>query len=415
MTDQNVADIKPVEDWATDYDIFDLAYINDPYGIWAELRSKCPIAHTDRWGGSWLPTRYEDVTAIARDIEKFPSGNGIAVVPPPSGLAPGAPGAGPALLPYGVPPISSDPPLHSWTRRLILPWMSPQRTLSYEGMTRDLCNRLIDSFIETGSADAAADYAQQIPVRVIAHILGVPESMSDTFTGWVRDVLEFAFDEERRVRGMTGVISFFQEALANRRTNPGDDLISELLHTEIDGAPIEDTVILGMCSLLLIAGVDTTWSSIGSSLWHLATHPDDRKRLVAEAELMPAAIEELVRAYSPVTMARRLGEDVEYNGCPMKAGERVLMNFPGANRDPEVFENPDEIILDRAINRHVAFGAGIHRCAGSNLARMELRVSIETWLERIPEFEVSDPAGVTWAGGQVRGPRTIPVRFPTNR
>lgn len=415
MTDQHVADTQPVSDWASDYDIFALEYINDPYSIWAELRPKCPIAHSDRWGGSWLPTRYEDVTAIARDIETFPSGNGIAVVPPPAGLAPGASNSQPALLPYGVPPISSDPPLHSWTRRLILPWMSPQKTLSYEGMTRELCHRLIDSFIETGSADAAADYAQQIPVRVIAHILGVPETMSDTFTGWVRDVLEFAFDQERRQRGMLGVIGFFQEALADRRLNPGDDFISELLHTEIDGAPIDDTVILGMCSLLLIAGVDTTWSSIGSSLWHLASHPEDRKRLVAEPELMSTAIEEFLRAYSPVTMARRLGEDVEYKGCPMKAGERILMNFPGANRDPDVFENPDEIILDRAINRHVAFGAGIHRCAGSNLARMELRVSIETWLERIPEFEVSDPAGVTWAGGQVRGPRTIPVRFPVSR
>lgn len=415
MTDQNVVDSKHVSDWATDYDIFDPEYVNDPYRIWADLRTRCPIAHSDRWGGSWLPTRYEDVTAIARDIEMFPSGNGIAVVPPPSGLGPGAANSQPALLPYGVPPISSDPPLHTWTRRLILPWMSPQKTLSYEAMTRDLCNRLIDSFIETGSADAAADYAQQIPVRVIAHILGVPESMSDTFTGWVRDVLEFAYDEERRVRGMTGVISFFQEALANRRSNPGDDLISELLHTQIEGEPIEDTVILGMCSLLLIAGVDTTWSSIGSSLWHLATHPDDRKRLVAEPDLMPTAIEELLRAYSPVTMARRLGEDVEYKGCPMKAGERILMNFPGANRDPEVFENPDDVILDRALNRHVAFGAGIHRCAGSNLARMELRVSIETWLDRIPEFEISDAEGVTWAGGQVRGPRTIPVRFPTVR
>jgi cytochrome P450 len=111
-------------------------------------------------------------------------------------------------------------------------------------------------------------------------------------------------------------------------------------------------------------------------------------------------------------MARRLTEDVEYKGCPMKAGERILMNFPGANRDPAVFENPNDVILDRAVNRHVAFGAGIHRCAGSNLARMELRIAIETWLQRMPEFEISNPEGVTWAGGQVRGPRTIPVRFP---
>jgi cytochrome P450 len=162
---------------------------------------------------------------------------------------------------------------------------------------------------------------------------------------------------------------------------------------------------------LLIAGIDTTWSAIGSSIWHLATHAEDRRRLVAEPELMPTAIEEFLRAYSPVTMARRLPVDTEYRGCLMKAGERVLMNFPGANRDPEVFEDADRVILDRQHNRHVAFGVGIHRCAGSNLARMELRVAIEEWLARIPEFEVEDPAKVTWAGGQVRGPRNVPVVF----
>lgn len=403
-----MTDSRPVSDWATDYDIFDPTYVNDPYPIWDDLRQRCPVAHSDRWGGSYNPTRYADVTAIARDIMKFPSGGGIAVVPPPV-TADGQPV--PQVLPYGVPPISSDPPLHTWTRRLILPWMSPQKTTTYEGMTRDLCNRLIDGFIATGRADIAADYAQQIPVRVIAHILGVPESMSDTFTGWVRDVLEFAYDAERRQRGMSGVITFFQEALAERRGEPGDDLISELLHTEIDGKPIEDSVILGMCALLLVAGVDTTWSSIGSSLWHLASHPDDLARLVRGPELLPTAVEEFLRAYSPVTMARRLLEDTEYEGCPMKAGERILMNFPAANRDPEVFDRADEVLIDRQENRHVAFGAGIHRCAGSNLARMELRVSIETFISRIPDFALVDPAAVTWAGGQVRGPRSAVVAF----
>lgn len=401
-------DGQAIIDWATDYDIFDPRYVNDPFRIWDTLRETCPIAHSTRWGGSWLPTTYEDVTNIARDIETFPSGGGIAVIPPNTG----DPNAGPPqLLPYGVPPISADPPLHTWTRRLILPWMSPQKSASYEPMTRELCERLIDGFIADGRADLAADYAQQIPVRVIAHILGVPTDMSDTFTGWVRDVLEFAYDAERRMRGTQGVIQFFVDALASRRENPGDDLISELLHTRIDGEPIEDSIIIGMCALMLIAGVDTTWSAIGSSIWHLATHPDDRRRLVNEPDLMPTAIEEFLRAYSPVTMARRLLEDVEYKGCPMKAGERVLMNFPGANRDPAVFERADEVILDREINRHVAFGAGIHRCAGSNLARMELRTSIETWLSRIPDFELIDPAAVTWAGGQVRGPRSAVVRF----
>jgi cytochrome P450 len=174
---------------------------------------------------------------------------------------------------------------------------------------------------------------------------------------------------------------------------------------------VDESYILGIAALLLIAGIDTTWSAIGSSLWHLATHPDDRRRLVAEPELLPTAVEEFLRAYSPVTMARVLDQDVEYEGCPMKSGDRILMNFPAANRDPAVFDEPDSVIIDRQHNRHVAFGAGIHRCAGSNLARMELRVAIEEWLARIPEFELEDPALVTWAGGQVRGPRNIPVVF----
>ncbi len=399
----------PVETWATDYDIFDPGYVSDPYGIWDQLRtSACPIAHTERWGGSWLPTRYADVTEMARDIDRFPSGNGISVMPPPQ-QADGS--VGPQPLLYGLPPISADPPLHTWTRRLILPTMSPQRVAEYEIYTRELCRRLVDGFVHAGSADAAADYAQQIPVRVIGHILGVPESMAPTFTEWVRDVLEFAHDADRRVRGITGILNYLQGAVAERQAAPSDDFISELLAAENDGKQVEPQLVMGMCALLLIAGIDTTWSSIGSTMWHLATHPGDRKRLIAEPALMSTAIEEFLRAYSPVTMARRLSSDVEFNGCPMKAGDRILMNFPAANRDPDVFPEPDKVILDRGHNRHVAFGAGIHRCAGSNLARMEIRVAIEEWLARIPEFEIIDPTQVTWAGGQVRGPRTVPVRF----
>jgi hypothetical protein len=399
----------PVNDWATDYDIFDPQYIADPFGIWDELRQTCPMAHTDRWGGSWLPTRYADVHDIAHDTERFPSGNGISVVPlidtAPDGTAP-AP-----LLTSGIPPISADPPLHTWTRRLVLPTMSPARVAEYEVYTRELCRRLVDETLARGEGDVAAGYAQQIPVRVIGHILGVPESMSDTFTEWVRDILEFANDAERRRRGILGLLGYVQEAIAERQAEPKDDFITELLQSEHDGVPTGVDVVMGMCALLLIAGIDTTWSSIGSSMWHLATHPEDRRRLATEPDLMPTAIEEFLRAYAPVTMARRIMVDTEYKGCPIKSGERVLMNFPGANRDPEVFPDADKVILDRQQNRHMAFGAGIHRCAGSNLARMELRVAIEEWLARIPEFEVSDPSKVTWAGGQVRGPRTVPVRI----
>jgi hypothetical protein len=278
-------------------------------------------------------------------------------------------------------------------------------------MTRKLCTDLVDGFISDGVADAAGDYAQQIPVRVIAAILGVPSSLSDTFTEWVRDVLEFADDPDRRLRGVEGLIGFFVAEVERRKADPGDDLLSDLLHSNFDGAPVEESVVLGVAALVLIAGVDTTWSAIGSSLWHLATHPADRQRMAASPETVPVAVEELLRAYSPVTMARVVTEDIEFQGCPMKAGDKVLMNFPAANRDPDAFEDADRVVLDRALNRHVAFGSGIHRCAGSNLARMELRVALEEWLARIPDFRLAEGAEVTWAGGQVRGPRQLPVVF----
>ncbi|HLN17861.1 MAG TPA: cytochrome P450 [Acidimicrobiales bacterium] len=400
-----MARTAPVNDWATDFDVMDAGYIEDPYAIWDDLRQHCPIAHTDRRGSNWLPTRYDDVTAMAHDVEHF-SSIAVAVIPL-EGPEPDQP-----RLQYGLPPISSDPPLHTWTRRLLLPWFSHRRVESYETMTRELCVSLIDSFLDAGEADAAADYAQQIPVRVIARILGVAPELSDTFTGWVRDVLEFADDHDRRVHGMQSLIGYFVTELERRSEEPGDDLLSDLLHSEENGQPVEKSIILGMAGLVLIAGVDTTWSAIGSSLWHLATHPEDRKRLVDEPELMDLAIEELLRAYSPVTMARMVTEDVDYGGCPMKAGDRILMSFPAANRDPEVFEDPDKVVVDRAHNRHVAFGSGIHRCAGSNLARMELRVALEEWLRRIPEFRLAGEDEVAWAGGQVRGPRVLPVVFP---
>jgi cytochrome P450 len=396
--------VEEVRDWATDFDVLAPEYVGDPFGIWDKLRTSCPIAHTERRGSTWLPTRYEDVTELAHDISHFSSLK-IAVIPLEDEELEDP------ILPYGLPPISSDPPLHTWTRRLLLPWFSHRRVEGYEELTRMLCTGLIDGFLADGRADAAADYAQQIPVRVIAHILGVPEELSDTFTGWVRDVLEFADDPERRRRGGEGLLVYFVEEAQRRMETKGDDLMSELLHTEIDGERIDPAIAMGTAALVLIAGIDTTWSAIGSSLWHLAAHPDDRRRLLDEPELMPLAIEELLRAYSPVTMARVVTEDIEYHGCPMKAGDKVLMNFPAANRDPEEFPDADTVILDRAHNRHVAFGSGIHRCAGSNLARMELRIALEEWLRRIPEYQLADPDAVTWAGGQVRGPRSVPVVF----
>jgi len=408
MTTEARGDVNTERDWATDYDIFDPRYVRDPYPIWDELRDKCPVAHTEEWGASWMPTKYADLFAIAQDIQHFSSRE---ILVAPIELPPGA-----EDQPfYGVkaPPISSDPPEHTWSRKLLLPHFSIKAVTPYEEETRALCRSLIDKFIDNGKADAAVDYAQQIPPRVIASMLGVPEEMADTFTGWVRDLLELGLQKpELRGPARMALLSFLNEQINDRRQNPRDDLISRLLEAEVDGEPVPHMHLLGTCLLIVVAGIDTTWSSIGSALWHLAQHPEDRKKLIDEPELMPNAVEELLRAYSPVTMARVMNEDYEYGGCPMKENDRVLMNFPAANRDPEKFEDPDKVILDRKHNAHIAFGVGIHRCAGSNLARMEMRISIEEWLRRIPDYRLEDPSAVTWAGGQVRGPRQLAVAFP---
>jgi len=392
----------------TDYDIFHPEFVRDPYPAMSTIRdSECPIAHSDRWGGSWFPTRYEDVVAMAQEYDLFVSGRGIIVVPPPPQQFEGAYSA------VAAPPITSDPPDHLWHRRFILPTFAPQSVAKYEPTTRAWCNELIDRFIDKGEADAAGDYAQQIPVRVISLMLGVPTDMADEFTSWVRGVLEIGLtNPEVRLQNRMNIMGFFKTQIDDRRANPReDDFITDLMSQEHEGEPVSEAYVMGVCNLMLVAGIDTTWSAIGSSLWHLAQHPEHRRQLREEPDVWPTAVEELLRAYSPVTMARIVARDTEFQGCPMHEGDRVLMAFPAANRDPEMFENPDEVILDREHNRHVAFGAGIHRCAGSNLARLELRVALQTWMERIPEFSLVDLDAVTWAGGQVRGPRTCHVRF----
>jgi cytochrome P450 len=391
----------PVEDWATDFDHTDPVWAADPYPIWADLRENCPVAHSDRYGGVWLPTRHDDIAAVAYDTEHFTSqsvivSEGRPMIPAPQGIAP---------------PISSDPPFHHEARRLLLPAFSPKAVTPLEPFTRDYCHELIDAVEGQDIVDAAKDYAQHIPVRVIAKMLGFPLEDADQFRSFVHNALEAVdLPIEERMANFEKLDIYLTAQVEDHVANPRDDLTTFLLEAEMEGEKLNTEHVRGSIALLLIAGIDTTWSAIGASLWHLAQNPTDLHRLVNEPELMPFAVEEFLRAYAPVTMARLVKEDFEFNGCPMRKNEWVLLPFPAANRDPEAFDQADEVVIDRVENRHAAFGLGIHRCAGSNLARMELRVALEVFIERFPEFSLPDPDAVTWSGGQVRGPRSLPVR-----
>jgi len=393
----------PVSDWATDFSHLEPEWAADPYPIQDDLRERCPIARTERFGGGWLPTRYEDVAAIAYDTERFSSRAIImSNFRPPRELAPVG----------STPPISSDPPFHHDARKLLLPAFTKSAVAKREAATRALCHELIDAFAGQDVVDAARDYAQHIPMRVIADMLGFPVEDAPRFREFIETALEGVnLPPDERVAGMQDLFEYLYAQVRDHLEHPRDDLTTYLANAELYGRKLEATHVAGTMALLLIAGIDTTWSAIGASMWHLAKTPADRRRLVAEPALLPTAMEELLRVYAPVTMARLAKEDMRWGGVDMKADDWVLLSFPSANRDPAHFDRAGEVVIDREVNRHAAFGLGIHRCVGSHLARMELRVALEVWLARIPEFELADPAAVSWAAGQVRGPRTLPLRI----
>jgi cytochrome P450 len=398
----------PVGDFADDFDHTDPAWVADPYPIWDDLRQRCPVAHTDRYGGTWLPVTHDLVAEVAYDHEHFTSRSVVVSEQRP----------GPEDLPAPIglsPPITSDPPYHSIVRRMLLPAFTPKPIAAIEPFTRELCRELLKATQGRTSFDAAIEYAQHIPVRVIVRFLGFPQEDADMFRSIIRLVLEEVdLPPDERDERFIAVDAYMDAQIEDHMAHPRDDLTSFLIEAEIDGRKLPVEQIRGTMILLMIAGIDTTWSAIGASLWHLAQHPEDRRRLAAEPELMGTALEEFLRAYAPVTMARLVATDFDFHGHPFKEGDWLLLPFPAANRDPAAFEDPGQVQLDRTQNRHAAFGLGRHRCLGSNLARMELRVALEEWLACYPDFELSDPAAVTWSAGQVRGPRALPVTILQN-
>jgi cytochrome P450 len=387
-----------VTDWVHDFDHTDPRWTENPFPIWDELRAECPVVHTKRFLGCYMPTTYEAVKQISYDTDHFSSRRVIVRDVRPE-------------IANTAPPITSDPPEHKPAKQLLLPPFTPDAMKKLEPRVRSICNELIDGFIDDSKIDAAARYTRHIPVRAIAHMLGIPEKDGDLFIKWIHEILELGItDDEIMTRAVHEMTAYFAGQVARRKVEPTDDLISTLMQArDKDGQPLSDAHVLGTLRLLLIAGIDTTWSAIGASLWHLAKTPADRQRLIAEPELLPTAIEEFLRAYAPVTMAREVMKETVISGCPVKPGNMVLLSFPAANRDPAVFPDADKVVIDRKENRHAAFGLGIHRCVGSNLARMEMTVAIGEWLKRIPDFRL-DPAGtVSWSEGTVRGPRQLPL------
>lgn len=401
-----MAERPAVNDWTTDFDHLSDEWANHSPEILADLRQRCPVAHTDRFHGAYLVSRYDDIAEVARQTDVFSSR--ITAVNDNH----------PDNIKLELPPITLDPPDHGPVRRALLPSFNPREVAALEPFVTERAEALVDALVGRELVDGALDFSQMLPVEVMGHLFGVPTSLGPQFRAWVDGMLkEGQVDLDIARKANREVQAFFVDQLNQRREQPADDLVTKVLNAEAvndDGTtrPFTERERIGALFVLMLGGIDTTWSSLGAALFHLGTHPDDLATLTSRPELIETAIEEFLRFYSPVTIARYITAEAEVAGCPVHAGERILLAYPSANRDPAHFEQPDEVMIDRQRNRHMAFGVGIHRCLGSNLARMELQVGLRTWLSRFPRFELAvDPSEITWSVGPVRGPRSVPLRI----
>ncbi|MBN9112423.1 MAG: cytochrome P450 [Pseudonocardia sp.] len=380
------------------FDFFDDAFSRDPAPTWGAMRDACPVAHSDHFGGHWIPTGYDTIRAVTLDTETYSSAD--ATVP----AVPGATAA-------DYPPISMDPPRHTGYRRAVMGFFTTGNVRRLEQVTREVANYCLDALEDSDIFDAGYRFAQRIPLAVISHLLGVTEDDADRFAEWIEIIPEAHHaDISTLMTMLTDMNEVFTRTVRAAREEPRDSIVSRLLTARVDGHLLDDDALVRVCRVLMVAAIDTTWTVIGGSLAHLASHPGDRRRLAAltgdadlGSPLWDTAVEEFLRYFAPVTVGRRATRDTELEGCPVPEGGRLLLQFGAANRDPSVFDDADDVRLDRRHNPHLTFGAGIHRCLGAALATMELRVALQTFLRRVPEFHVPAGSALQTSRGSVRG------------
>jgi cytochrome P450 len=368
---------------------------------WDALREQYPAFWSDLYGGHWVITRFDAIRNALQEPTTFSNESTIVSDPNPA---------------YTFIPTFLDPPEHGKYRTLYNARFSPGMVNRITPAAREAANRYIDAFIDAGGCEFMTAFADPFPTDVFLNSINLPPEDTPLFVGWVHAVFGglSGADPQAGVRAQQEMRDYFKEMLDRRRTEPQDievDILTYFLSATVDEQPIPEDDILNMAVVLVLAGLDTTKSQLGYNFHYLATHPDDREGLVKDPSLLPTAIEELLRYHAFVPPARKLKHDVEYEGCPMAAGQMVLMPLWAATRDPRAFDDAGEVKLDRQPNRHIAFGAGPHRCAGAHLARRELLVAMEEWHKRIPEYHLDARQPITEHGWQC-GPDNLPLVWP---
>ncbi len=357
------------------------------FDVYRELRERCPVGSSERYGGFWFVTRFDDIHRVEQDWQTFSVAPGM-LLPPMGHVRPGI-------------PIDIDPPMHTKYRRIMLPAFTPKQTDAAEPVARRIAGDLLDAFGDADEIDVSKRFAVPLPMRVFCELAGLPIEDSERLEDWINRIFYVrTHDYADTERAAAECCAYLADHFEARRRGPArDDLLGRLLAAEIDASPLTEQELVDYGFVLLTAGLDTTAWVIRSSLWHLAQHPEDRTRLAASPGLVSAAVEEFLRCLSSVqAMARTVTRDVELNGHRAAAGDRVLLVFGAGNRDEAKFPEADHVVVDRQPNPHIAFGVGIHRCLGSNLARRELRVALEEFLARYPEFFLAPDSNPPWHG-----------------
>ena len=375
-------------------------------GHWAladRLREQGPLYFNSFAQGYWIFTRYDAVRDIYKNPDIFSSAAITPWEPEP---------------PYRFVPTQIDSPEHIKYRRLLNPWFSPRRMDEMEPMIRGICRRLVAETAPSGACNFVEEFALRFPTEAFLGVIGVDLSHADRFLVWVEDFFRgYGGDAENQgamVAALQGIRQYWVDGLAERRAEPTPregDIASYLLNARYDDErPLTDDELLDMLTVLVLAGLDTTRAQLGYMFRHLALHTEDRRRLIAEPELVPSAVEEVLRFYTMIFGdGRKVTRDLEFHGAELKKGDMVYGLVSAANRDPRVYERANEYVIDRKKNHHFGFASGPHRCLGLHLARREMQVAVEEWLRVIPDFQLATDHVIMERGG---GAMTAPLELP---
>ncbi len=392
-----------------DFDVYDPS-LATPVDVMqervAELAARGPIVYSPHHGGHWIVTRYKEIHEILTDAETFSSYPNNLVTPADFGR---------------FIPLELDPPDHTSYRHALQPLFSPQRMKKLGDDIRVQVNELIDEFAPKGEAEFISQFAHELPARVFLSLMDWPISDAPMFTEATDAVLfgkpggtKEESDQAMMMAAMT-VAGYFNNVIAERRATPGDDATSKLIHTEVELADgkrlLNDEELFRMFFLLLMGGLHTVQGSLAWTVAHLSKNPEQRAALVADPTLVPKAVEEILRIEAAVVPGRRATRDVEIGAVHIAKDDQLILMLCAANRDPEQFTDPNELDIARTPNRHLSFGAGVHRCLGSHLGRIELTIALEELHRRIPDYQLVENDPPVWHSTQVRGCARMPITF----